>query len=170
MTSRFIAGDLGGIARQARRFIVGDSGGVARVLKRAFVGDAGGVARQIFQYGDALTFTAGQVDNDPGNPGTNVSTGYANGSIGSITSGSATLTGGYVMEAFLEDTGNAPYIAISGFVSDPGEGWLTAVSVNGSYCTILTPHSWDGVGDARWGIDTSLSNGGSYALVISHGS
>ena len=166
MATRTFVVDSGGVSRliKASRLFVVDTGNVTRNIKRMFAVDSGNVSRLIYQGYD----TAQTINSGAGDDGIIQyrAWGYADvttaadmglvGSVGSVSSGSATLTGGKII-GFLGGDNNGDgtttesrlYCIVRGFGSDPGASWLTGVIVAGTEYTGLSYLGYSG-GFAQW--------------------
>jgi hypothetical protein len=159
--------DSGSVARQikAGRLFVIDSGSVARALKKLWVIDSGGVARQVYQsyVTDALTISSGAGDDGIiqyrcwgyADATTAAHMGIV-GAVGSVTAGSATLTGGQIAGFLGGDNNNDGttnesrlYCIVRGFGADPGASWLQSITVAGTQYTGLSYGGYSG-GFAQW--------------------
>jgi hypothetical protein len=159
MAARTYVNDAG-TWRRIRNIYVNDAG-VWRQIRRAYVNDAG-TWRTVFDRGEAFTLTAGQLF---GLVGYGNSASY--GSFSITSTGSATLPDGRFVEQ-LFDNGSLLALSITGFVSDPGAGYLSFIEIGSSeYLASAASYSF-AAGQANWTWSTSpgFVNGNVYSGLI----
>lgn len=144
------------------RFVHINDAGTWRSIRNVFVNDAG-TWRLTYARGLIATMTAGT---DGG-----FNTGYNNqtGSYGSMSA--VTLNDGHTVSSISYNSfSGAMFLSIAGFSSDPGQGYLTSLSIGG--IGTLTPGDGNFFGysygtAAQWSwLTSALTNGGVYPIEL----
>jgi hypothetical protein len=175
--NRYIS-DGSGTTRHIRKRFVADSSGITRQIKKRYVADAGGVGRLTYASADFLTLVAGsQISGSAFNYGyldTRFPSPYGSLSPAVLGDGKTVILLGDA-----SPSGAAPFtrtMSIAGFSSNPGIGYLTALTLNGvtlsgsvaSYSFAFSSRLGQNVGSWTWSITGPqlIAPGSGYQVMV----